>query len=65
MTVIWLLWLFPLFIVAAFMITTVPGCTDNVSYVSVNPLTAGTDYIHFLHFSLAYCISAFKHVKDK
>ena len=29
-----------------------------------NPLTSGTDYIRFLHFLLAYCISAFKRVED-
>ena len=31
----------------------------------LNPLTAGTVYIRFLHFLLAHYISAFKPVKDK
>ena len=32
--------------------------------MSINPLTAGTDYIRFLHFLLAHYISAFKQVED-
>ena len=30
----------------------------------LNPLTAGTYYIRFLHFLFAYCISAFKQFED-
>ena len=31
----------------------------------INPLTAGAVHIRFLHFLLAHCISAFKHIKGK
>ena len=37
----------------------------RVNYLSFNPLTAGAVHIRFLHFLLAYYISAFKPVKDK
>ena len=30
-----------------------------------NPLTAGAVHIRFLHFILAYYVSAFKPIKDK
>ena len=33
--------------------------------IMFNPLTAGAVHIRFLHFILAYYISAFKRVKDK
>ena len=30
----------------------------------INPLTAGNDYIRFLHFLSACCLLAFKQVED-
>ena len=38
--------------------------TYHSKSTNITPLTAGTDYIVFLHFLLAYCISAFKQVED-
>ena len=35
------------------------------SYLFINPLTTGPEYIRFLHVLLAYYIPAIKHVKDK
>ena len=32
---------------------------------TINPLTAGADYIRFSAFLLAHCLSVFKHVENK
>ena len=39
------------------------GNATGIICLVINPLTAGTDYFRFLHFLLAYCISAVEDIK--
>ena len=45
--------------------TPVEKCSSLDIINNINPLTAGADYICFLHFLLARSLSAFKHIEDR
>ena len=46
-------------------ISAIHNCQMSKHYTTVNPLTAGADYMRFLTFLLAHCLSVFKHVENK